>query len=108
MKSTELLKADAIALAAAKASFTRWCEEQAKNLCDEFRDLYYEKIDEIDAALRNRKFLDVAGMQYFEQRKSEIEKKMFKIAYEIGVLVFPYFLPMRLRRWRESQKVINI
>jgi len=105
-----LARADSVALAATKAAFHRWCEERAEALCEAFEEAFTWHFC-AEAALRQAKrcshLYSAEDLAFWKNKQEGTEIEMLGVAYEIGVLAFPYFLPMRLRRWRESQKEIK-
>jgi hypothetical protein len=107
MHAKDLDRADAIALAATKGDFQRWCEEGAERLCDQFEEEFTRRFC-AEAALRQAKrcphLYTAEDLRFWQSEYRWSDVEMFHLSYELGVLMFEYFLPMRLRRWRNARR----
>ncbi len=102
-------RADLIALAATKAAFARWCHDRLVSLTEQYTELFREKAEEVEIALRAIKRCPEIYSENeklsWTQRHEKINNQLFSLAYEVGLLLFvDSFSPTLLRRWREEQQ----
>jgi len=108
------LRADRIALAATKVVFARWRRDRMVSLTEQFTDLFHEKTDEVEIALRQIErcphLYSEEDKNYWQRRHQEINRELFFLAYEIGLPLFAdSFEPMLVRRFRQAiaKKIIR-
>lgn len=114
LQAKDLNRADAVALAATKATFEQWKRKQLEKLCDEFTDYVYEQEfaqTALRQAARRPDLYSAKDLDFWRKKNVNAEARMFGLSYEIAVLTFSYFsrwrmsfVPLQLRRFRELQQ----